>query len=362
MGGASFRGGAVMFRQVLDFLNPLKPHGGKVGRVTGPLALLVALATLALVIVPGSPLRPGTELAQQESDLAGELAAIDIAAAGVGAGVDYGTPSEYLTANGLRFAYYAPNVPHYGYPTGTHGQNDPITIVVHVAGGSCSGMRNWFQNSISRASSQFGVCNDGSIEQYVEIEDAAYTQGIVNSPSPYISVYGGINPNLRSVSIELEGCGSGDFAPMAEKPRQEVSLRLLLRWLSDQIGIPLDRQHVLGHFDIDSINRASDPLCVILDFDGFVASLQPSPTPVATPAPIPASNCINRAPLLIQRPSGEPAIYAVYAGLLIHIPDPPTFEALDYCWSEVRTIAADNRLWGLPIVEAQNWAQWWVPW
>jgi hypothetical protein len=247
--------------------------------------------TLALLLLlPYSPIdqvTPGLDLKNLERDQQGELNPVDIAFIQFtgGAAVDYPTFGEFAAANGIEFEYWP--VRNFGYnpayvdcgPSGVnclHGQNQPIVIVDHIAEGSCEGMKSWFDNPVAFASAHFGVCRDGKIIQFLELEDAAWTQGLVLDPGQYISIYGGINPNLRSISIEHEGKCS-DNKRIEDFPRQAASSRLLHGWLRDTVGIPLVRATVLEHGDIDNVNKSQDWNCLVGSQDAWVAGLAPAP-------------------------------------------------------------------------------------
>jgi N-acetyl-anhydromuramyl-L-alanine amidase AmpD len=124
-------------------------------------------------------------------------------------------------------------------------------------------MRSWFNNPAAFASSHFGVCKDGSVEQYVEVGDAAWHAGRLNRPNtnnPLIKNWldNGINPNLRTVGVEMllaPGERIGDY-PLLVKAFDD-----LLLWLVAATGVAPDRVHIIGHNEIDSVNRAIDPIC-----------------------------------------------------------------------------------------------------
>lgn len=140
-------------------------------------------------------------------------------------------------------------------------------IVLHVTGpGSLAGMDSWFKNPSSQVSATFGIGKEGEVHQYVEVGDAAWHAGILNRPdtsNPLIANYvaQGINPNRCTVGIELLLAGPAE--PLSDFPKMEASLDRLLTWLSDQTGVQLDRVHVIGHYQIDSINRSTDPVCCV---------------------------------------------------------------------------------------------------
>lgn len=128
----------------------------------------------------------------------------------------------------------------------------PELIVIHISAGSLTSMTNWFSTPNSQASAHYGVGKDGSILQYVEEKDKAWANGRVNNPS--FSLYKpGINPNLYTISIENEGM---DLAQYTDNQMQ--SLIELIKDITSRWNIPLDRDHIIGHYEIDAINR---PYC-----------------------------------------------------------------------------------------------------
>lgn len=157
----------------------------------------------------------------------------------------------------------------------SRGQNAPEAITIHVTGpGSMDGMKAWFKNPSAQASAHFGVGKDGSIDQYAQLADATWHNGILNKPNlsnQLIAswVSGRINPNVKTVGIEVLLAPGESITDYAAQWR---SLLLLLDWLIDVTKIPVDRVHIIGHYEVDSVNRSVDPRCCI-DLDGLVQEL-----------------------------------------------------------------------------------------
>lgn len=230
-------------------------------------------------------------------------------------------PVNYLAERGISFTFY-------GSPNWSGRGTNPIeAIVLHVTGpGTCPGMRSWFNNPASQVSAHFGVCKDGKVEGYVEVGDVAWHAGIVNRPdlsNPLIAswVATGINPNLRHVGIELLLAGPAE--PLSEYPQMKASLFALLRWLSQELGIPLDRTHVIGHYQIDGVNRQTDPRCC-LDIDALLFEMT------------------GGAPSTLPPPTGM--TYWDAAGERWRFPDGWSFDPDDGCgrWFD----ATDRLAWG----------------
>ena len=116
---------------------------------------------------------------------------------------------------------------------------------------------------------------DGTILQYVEDEKKAWANGKVNNPT--FKLYKpNINPNLYTLSIENEG------TDLAKAPQTQLNaLGELLTHLCDKWVIPRDREHILGHFEIDEMNRINCPSPNHSIMEKIVAMIQP-PLPIST--------------------------------------------------------------------------------
>lgn len=142
----------------------------------------------------------------------------------------------------------------------------PCAIVDHISLGSMGSMYNTFKNPANSASSHFGVSKYGEIHQYVDLQHAAWTQGrIIKPSSPLIKSLGG-NPNLYSCSIEHEGY-DGRTDTLTED--QFWATAWLHKYIQTEVvklydvRIPLNSHQVIGHYQIDSVNK---PYCPGLKF------------------------------------------------------------------------------------------------
>ena len=144
---------------------------------------------------------------------------------------------------------------NYGYPAGTAGRNghQPLAICHHVIDGTIEGLRAWVAKPESQVSYHFCVAKDGRIDQYVALANAAWHAGYVGAPSwPLLPL--GVNPNLVTIGVSLEG-HSGEAVPEA----QYQALLWLDRLLLKDTGLAPSRDTLIGHHQIDSINRAYCP-------------------------------------------------------------------------------------------------------
>ncbi len=190
---------------------------------------------------------------------------------------------------------------NYGYPKGERDGNEPWFFVDHVMAGYKRTMDapGWFASAGN--SVHFAIGRDGSISQYVRIQDAAWGNGLtgaiggresdrtgiarfdrgnrhlaalerepgarwawVAGVGGWALSAGGRNlPNCHSISIEHEDEAKGGHIPWTEAMYQ-ASLAVK-RWCVEEVarlGLPpmeVDADLLAGHFQIDPINRANCP-------------------------------------------------------------------------------------------------------
>jgi N-acetyl-anhydromuramyl-L-alanine amidase AmpD len=164
-----------------------------------------------------------------------------------------------------------------------------IAIVNHIMQGTLDATTSWFMNQSAEASTHFGVGKDGRIIQYVRLENSAWGNGPVNKPDPNIewladAISKGINPNRLTVSIEHEGKTGEAFT----ETMYQATL-FLHKQIIRQLNIPVDRHHIIGHYQIDSVNR---PLCpgkgfpwdrLMADLKAEFSQAAANPQPVTQP-------------------------------------------------------------------------------
>lgn len=129
----------------------------------------------------------------------------------------------------------------------------PEAIVIHIAEGWLAGGYSWFNNPASQVSSHYMIGKNGEIWQFVSDEDTAWHAGGVSNAS-WSKLKAGINPNLYTIGIENEGfTGEGFTEAMYH------SNAYLIATLSRKFGIPINRNTVIGHYEINSSTRANCP-------------------------------------------------------------------------------------------------------
>jgi N-acetyl-anhydromuramyl-L-alanine amidase AmpD len=125
----------------------------------------------------------------------------------------------------------------------------PLGIVVHTAVGSLEGTAAWFEQPESGVSAHVVVGLDGRLVRVVDEADTARHAGRPNRPTAAF-LPDGIDPNLVTIGVEFvdDGDPTAVLRPDAQYAAgAELLWALGLRW-----SIPLDRDHVVGHREIDA--------------------------------------------------------------------------------------------------------------
>jgi len=140
------------------------------------------------------------------------------------------------------------------YRKAARGANNIEYIVIHTVQGSLESAVYTFQsNKLSNPrSAHFTVGKDGRVVKSVQPQDIAWHTGT----SPIGSGRGHESRvlNSNSIGIEHEGFVSEQDFPTI---RQYVATSALVRTLCSQYGIPIDREHIVGHDEIKATK--SDP-------------------------------------------------------------------------------------------------------
>ena len=131
----------------------------------------------------------------------------------------------------------------------------PIAIVDHKTAGRHPGCRDWLCNPASGASAHFLVTRVGEIDQLVKEENRAWHAGIVERPN--WNLYDGTNPNNYTLGIEHEDYDGDGELGLTELQYQATAW--LHRMLTRKWGIPVDSDHIIGHYRINSVNRPNCP-------------------------------------------------------------------------------------------------------
>ena len=151
--------------------------------------------------------------------------------------------------------------------TAGRGGQKMIAVVLHIAAGNLEGVYQWFNNPASKVSAHFCVGKDGTIDQYVSVNDTAYANGLAWQNGEWQNALGKkvtptwqdiipqINPNRYTVSIEHEG-----FPQDTWTPAMHAANNRLLVWLAEQFELALVPQHsLIGHGEINPLDKANCP-------------------------------------------------------------------------------------------------------
>ncbi len=145
--------------------------------------------------------------------------------------------------------------PSPNYTKGRRGKKI-IAITDHITAGLYPGCLTWMQNPNAYASANYLVTRTGKILQLVNDADTAWASGIVSFPN--WPLYDGSNPNYYTLSIEHEGYkdqgGDGNLTEI----QYQASL-WLHKLLIERHGLPVNRNTIIGHYRIDSVNRPNCP-------------------------------------------------------------------------------------------------------
>lgn len=128
--------------------------------------------------------------------------------------------------------------------TSGRGGHSVRYIVIHTMQGSYSGSISWFRNPSASVSAHFCVrSSDGAITQMVHEGDTAWHAG-------------NWTYNQESIGIEHEGYVA-DPGRWYTAAMYESSARLV-RHLATKYGIPMDRSHIIGHYEVPGATH-TDP-------------------------------------------------------------------------------------------------------
>ena len=145
-------------------------------------------------------------------------------------------------------------------------------IVLHTTQGSYNGSISWFRNSSSNVSAHYVLRrSDGEVTQMVEDGDKAWHA---------------CQNNNDTIGIEHEGSA---YSPSQWTPALLDSSARLSAWLVTEYGIPIDRDHIVGHSEIQpsSCSGRDDP-GVYFPWDDYLAAVAQyaGQAPPATGAPV----------------------------------------------------------------------------
>jgi hypothetical protein len=175
--------------------------------------------------------------------------------------------------------------PNYGFPTvGAPRRVKPTILgVVHIADSMSSAESQTRWAFGANKSWTFMLDRDGSVVQSLDpVTQTPWTNGVVTAPdtsNPLIAAAVGSSYNLNEACfLTIENVGIPFSDPIT--PAQEATMRGILAWGSRLSGIPINRRTVIGHYQIDGLNRRNCPV-VPVQRDGLFARLLSGELPVS---------------------------------------------------------------------------------
>jgi hypothetical protein len=128
------------------------------------------------------------------------------------------------------------------------GDGDTIRyIVIHDTEGGFDGSIATFQKPATQASAHYIVrSSDGHVTQMVNTKNVAWHAG-------------NKTVNMHSIGIEHEGYAFPTTQSTWYSEQLYQSSAALTRYLADRFGVPLDRQHIIGHDDVPGPRQSDIP-------------------------------------------------------------------------------------------------------
>ncbi|MGW5353230.1 N-acetylmuramoyl-L-alanine amidase [Streptomyces sp. NPDC004031] len=115
-------------------------------------------------------------------------------------------------------------------------------VVIHDMEGTFQGSIDEFKNPSAYASAHYLVADDGRVTQMVQLKDEAW-----HAANKTV--------NMHSVAVEHEGYAikNGDWYTEQEYD----SSATLVKYVAQKYGIPLDREHIIGHDEVPGVLDAN---------------------------------------------------------------------------------------------------------
>lgn len=232
----------------------------------------------------------------------------------------------------------------YGYTdeAGNPRVNRPVAIVLHTPeepADDYESTPHYFAQPGVAAGTHYYLDNDGDVYQMLPESECPYANGTKGGPggnrvwkgqldtwAPWATV--GLSNNCQTISIEMEGYAASIGQTWNDS--QHAALIALIRNIAYRYSIPLDRDHIVGHFEL-ATDRV-DPGATF-PWDRVMASLAAKPAPaVLPPVPVPTEAPIEASPELmrtVQEALQKPA--AMWPlGYRLNPADRPTHPAFEH--------------------------------
>lgn len=224
-------------------------------------------------------------------------------------------------------------------------------VVIHIMAGTLAGCDGWFNtpnngNNTTRVSYGVGTMPSGRAEIHEYTSPTSlyrpYAHGIVNPPNtPDFQALHKLNnyknPNYWAIGIEHGGWDLSDT--FRDAPDVFELSTSLCAWLCDLLNIPADSAHILGHFEIDGLNRQNCPGLSLPEWDTYINTVRTKlgGTPVAgTDAAL--RNHVNFSDRL------EQDLDAVKNGILVPFGDQPVTQRRQLVYPALSRIVSSFNL------------------
>lgn len=89
-------------------------------------------------------------------------------------------------------------------------------VVLHTEVGSEASADAEFRNAGAQVSAHYGVSLEGGVDQFVNLANAAWANGVLENGNRWVALFGPENPNDRTVSIETEDAGKPQDQPVTD--------------------------------------------------------------------------------------------------------------------------------------------------
>jgi hypothetical protein len=228
------------------------------------------------------------------------------------------------------------------YTNAARSGADIDVVVIHTTQGSYAGTISWFRNPSANVTAHYVVRrSDGAITQMVRHADVAWHAG-------------NWSYNQRSIGIEHEGYVSDPnnyTTPMLE------ASAALTRWLCDNLGVPKDRSHIIGHVEVPGATHTDPgqyfPWSRYMDMVRNGTSPMPSGNGTLQGVVFIGTDTANRLPgaTITLSPGGQTATARAGDGYWSFSIAPGTYtvtaRASGYDTNSVtRTVGAGSQTWG----------------
>lgn len=143
----------------------------------------------------------------------------------------------------------------------------PDMIVLHVCEGTYQGSISWLCNPNSGTSSHYVTGKNGELDQLVDLDKASWCNGTAVTEGAMYDYRRSTNrlvrerrtnANYYTISIENEGYSYKDGCGALTEPQYQTVLKLCKELIA-KYNIPVDREHIVGHYEIAPKEKPNCP-------------------------------------------------------------------------------------------------------